>query len=264
MLHELNPKLVLCSITGYGQDGPLARSAGHDLNYMAIAGALSQNGPAGGPPIPLGVQVADLGGGGMGAAVAILAALYEVSRGGEGRHLDVAMMDGALAWTAAARADVAAGGEHAPRGRGRLTGGIPCYRVYRCADGHLSVGALEPKFWEALCEALGRPDLVPRQFASGDEADAVGIELEEIFARQTRAEWAEKLKGLEVCVEPVLEPHEVAGHPQVQARGLVVDTPTGQEVRPAVVTDSNWRRLPPPRLGEHTAEILAEVGLEPS
>jgi len=264
VLHELNPKLVLCSITGYGQDGPLARSAGHDLNYMAIAGALSQNGPAGGPPIPLGVQVADLGGGGMGAAVAILAALYEVSRGGEGRHLDVAMMDGALAWTAAARADVAAGGEHAPRGRGRLTGGIPCYRVYRCADGHLSVGALEPKFWEALCEALGRPDLVPRQFASGDEADAVGIELEEIFARQTRAEWAEKLKGLEVCVEPVLEPHEVAGHPQVQARGLVVDTPTGQEVRPAVVTDSNWRRLPPPRLGEHTAEILAEVGLEPS
>jgi len=262
VLHELNPRLVLCSITGYGQDGPLAGSAGHDINYMGIAGALSLNGQAGGPPVPLGVQVADLGGGGMGAAVAILAALYEVSRGGQGRHLDVAMMDGALAWTAAARADAAAGGEKAGRGTGRLTGAIPCYRVYRCADGYLSVGALEPKFWAALCEALGRPDLTARQFVTGAEAQAVGVELEEIFARRTRAEWAERLAGLEVCVEPVLELDEVAAHPQVRARGLVVETETGQEVRPAVVTDPGWRRLPPPRLGEHTAEILAEVGLE--
>ncbi len=262
VLHELNPKLVLCSITGYGQDGPLAAAAGHDLNYMAIAGALSLNGPAGGPPFPLGVQVADLGGGGMGAAIAILASLHEVGRGGEGRHLDVAMLDGALAWTAAVRADAAAGGERAERGRGRLTGGIPCYRVYHCADGWLSVGALEPKFWEALCQALGRPDLIPRQFASGEEADAVGAELEEIFARHTRAEWGERLRGLEVCCEPVLELHEVADHPQVRARGLIVDTPTGQEVRPSVVTDPGWRRLPPPALGEHTAEVLREIGIE--
>jgi alpha-methylacyl-CoA racemase len=262
VLHELNPRLVLCSITGYGQDGPLARSAGHDLNYMAVAGALSLNGVADGPPHPLGVQVADLGGGGMGAAVAILAALYDVRRGGEGRHLDVAMMDGALAWTAAVRADAAAGGERSGRGRGRLTGGIPCYRVYRCADGYLSVGALEPKFWKALCEALERPDLVDQQFAEDAAGDAVGVQLEEIFARHTRAEWAARLHGLEVCVEPVLDLAEVAGHPQVRARGLIVDTPTGQEVRPAVVTDGEWRRLPPPKLGEHTAEILREAGIE--
>ena len=162
VLHTLKPSLVLCSITGYGQDGPMAMSAGHDLNYMAAAGALGLNGAPGGPPLPLGVQVADLGGGGMGGAIAILAALFDVSRGGGGRHLDVAMMEGALAWTAAVAADAAAGGTAPERGRGRLTGGIPCYRVYSCADGYLSVGALEPKFWEALCTALDRPDLISR------------------------------------------------------------------------------------------------------
>ena len=264
VLHELNPRLVLCSITGYGQDGPLAGSAGHDLNYLAIAGVLGLNGADGSAPHPLPVQVADLGGGGMGAAVAILAALHEVGRGGEGRHLDVSMLDGALAWTAALRADAAAGGEVPERGRGRLTGGIPCYRVYRCADGYLSVGALEPKFWAALCEAIERPDLIPSQFATDAEGAAVAVQLEEIFARRSRAEWSERLAGLEVCVEPVLDVTEVAGHPQVRARHLIVDTPTGQEVRPAIVGDEDWRRLPPPRLGEHTAEVLREVGVEPS
>ncbi|HEX6488318.1 MAG TPA: CaiB/BaiF CoA-transferase family protein [Candidatus Dormibacteraeota bacterium] len=262
VLRRRNAKLVLCSITGYGQDGPLARSAGHDLNYMAVAGALTLNGAPGGPPVPLGVQVADLGGGGMGAAIGIVAALYEVQRGGEGRHLDVAMMEGALAWTAAFRADAAAGGESPERGRGRLTGGIPCYRVYRCADGYLSVGALEPKFWKALCEALGRPDLVERQFAEGADGDAVAADVEAIFVKATRAEWTERLQGLEVCVEPVLEPNEVADHPQVRARGLIVETESGQEVRPAMGAIDGWRRRPPPALGEHTAEVLAEVGLE--
>ena len=261
-LHGLNPRLVLCSITGYGQDGPYANHAGHDLNYMAIAGALSLNGAADGPPLPLAVQVADLGGGGLDAAVATLAALYDVARGGEGRHLDVAMMDGALAWTAAMRADVAAGGEAPARGRQRLTGGLPCYRVYACADGHLSVGALEPKFWEALCTALDRPDLVAGQFAEGPAGAQVVAELEAIFQTATRAEWTARLAGLDVCVEPVLEVSEVAAHPQVLARGLIVETPTGQEVRPPVPAGPDWRRRPPPRLGEHNEEVLGEIGIK--
>lgn len=259
VLRDLNPRLVLCSITGYGQDGPYAGRAGHDLNYMAAAGALALNGAPGGPPLPLGLQVADIAGGGLDAAVAILAALYAVARGAEGRHLDIAMMDGALAWTAAVRADAGAGGEAPRRGRQRLTGGIPCYRVYACADGYLSVGALEPKFWQALCAALERPDLVAQQFAEDEAGDAVAQELEAIFRTATRAEWAARLEGLDVCVEPVLELGEVMGHPQVRARGLLLETETGAEVRPPTPTGPGWRRRPPPRLGEHTEEVLNEL-----
>src|SRR5436189_1848780 len=153
-LRARNPRLVMCAITGYGQAGPLATRAGHDLNYMAIAGALSLNAPQGMSPHPLAVQVADLGAGGQAAAVAILGALLGVARGGEGRYLDVSMTDGALTWLAVPLAQERVQGP-IPTGMHRLTGRYACYGVYRCADGrHLSVAALEPKFWRALCDAL--------------------------------------------------------------------------------------------------------------
>ena len=186
----------------------------------------------------------------------------EVARGGEGRHLDVAMMEGALGWTAAAQAQLAGGAEAPRRGEQFLSGRHPCYRVYPCADGFLSVGALEPKFWAALCTALGREDLISHQGDEGEAGRRTVAELEAIFRTATRAEWAERLRGLEVCVEPVLEVGEVAAHPQVRARGLLLDTETGREVRPQVVTGPGWRRLPPPGLGQHTAEVLAEAGID--
>jgi crotonobetainyl-CoA:carnitine CoA-transferase CaiB-like acyl-CoA transferase len=262
-LHQANPRLVMCSITGYGQDGPLANRAGHDLNYMAIAGALGQNGPRGGDPHPLGVQVADIGGGGQGAATAILGALLEVSRGGEGRHLDVSMADGALSWLAVALAQNAAEGSVGPRAMQRLTGRYACYRVYRCADGgHMSVGALEPKFWESLCQALERADLSPLQYVEGAEQERLHAEMEAIFASRTRGEWEQRLSGDELCCEPVLELGEVARHPHVVHRRLVQLRPTGLEVAPAVPAGEGWRRRDAPRLGEHTAELLAEVGID--
>src|SRR4030081_1493335 len=154
----------MCAITGYGQSGPWAQRAGHDLNYMAVAGALSLNARAGEGPPPLAVQVADIGGGGQGAALAILGALLEVARGGSGRFLDVSMTDGAFTWLAVPLSQVRAEGQPIPRGQHRLTGRYACYGVYGCADGRfMSVGALEPKFWRALCEALGRPDLIDDQ-----------------------------------------------------------------------------------------------------
>lgn len=239
VMHARNPRLVMCSITGYGQDGPYAMRAGHDLNYMAIAGALGLNGPRDGPPVPLSVQVADLGGGGMQAAVAILGALVGVQRGGEGRHLDVAMTDGAVSWLALVFAAHAAG-ERVARGDQRLAGRYACYRVYECKDGrYYSVGALEPKFWSALCGALERPDLVDRQL---EEDLGIQREMERIFAGRTRDEWEQALSVVDACCEPVLGIEEVASHPQVVARRVLERTGRA------------------PRLGEHTEEILKELG----
>lgn len=242
VLHAKNPRLVMCSITGYGQDGPFASRAGHDLNYMAIAGALGLNGERGGPPVPLSVQVADIGGGGLQPAVEILAALVEVQRGGEGRWIDAAMLDGAAKWLALVFAAHSAG-EPVERGNQRLAGRYACYRVYECGDHrYYSVGALEPKFWSALCGALGRPDLIDQQYSEDMKVQAA---LEQVFASRTRDEWQQTLSALDACCEPVLDLDEVAGHPQVAFRKSL-----GQSGRPA------------PRLGEHTAEVLRELGIE--
>ncbi len=261
-LHARNPKLVMCSITGYGQDGPFASRAGHDLNYMATTGALGLNGAIDGPPVPLSVQVADIGGGGLQPAVAILGALVAVGRGEPGRWIDASMMDGAVSWLALALA-AQGGGEQVGRGDQRLGGRYPCYRVYACKDGGFySVGALEPKFWATLCDTIQRPDLLAAQFAEGGDGQSAHEAMESVFLSRTRKEWEQKLAGLEVCCEPVLQLAEVAAHPQVVARGLIASTPEGVEVRPAIPLRPDWRRRAAPRVGEHTAEILAEVGVD--
>jgi alpha-methylacyl-CoA racemase len=240
VVHQRNPKLVMCSITGYGQDGPFASRAGHDLNYMAIAGGLGLNGEPEGPPVPLSVQVADIGGGGLQPAVEILSALVAVQRGGEGRWLDVAMTDSAVRWLALAFA-AREHGERVARGDQRLAGRYPCYRVYECADGrYYSVAALEPKFWQAMCEALARPDLIDLQFSKEASAHR---NVEDVFRSRDRDTWTQVLAPCDACCEPVLDLDEVAHHPQVAARHLF---------------DSSGRA---PRLGEHTEEILREIGL---
>ena len=241
ILHARNRRLVMCSITGYGQNGPFALRAGHDLNYMATSGALGLNGPRDGAPIPLAVQVADVGGGALQAAVEILAALVAAGRAGEGRWIDVSMTDGAIGFMSLALA-ARRGGERIGRGDQRLTGRYPCYRVYTCKDGRFySVAALEPKFWRALCGALARPDLVEEQYS---ESLDVQQDVEDIFMTRTRDDWRGVLDGVDACCEPVLDVDEVASHPQVVARGVIERSRSGRV----------------PRLGEHTDELLREVG----
>ena len=243
VLHARNPRLVMCSITGYGQDGPYATRAGHDLNYMAIAGALGLNGERGGPPVPLSVQVADIGGGGLQPAVAILGALVGVQRGGEGRWIDASMTDGAVGWLAMLFAAREAG-ERVARGDQRLAGRYACYRVYECKDGrYYSVGALEPKFWNTLCQALERPDLIEQQYA---EDSSVQAAVEEIFRTRTRDQWEQKLSALDACCEPVLDLDEVASHPQIASRRILEQARQGSA----------------PQLGEHTEEVLIEAGFD--
>ena len=217
VLHARNPRLVTCSISGFGQDGPDRLRAGHDLNYLARAGVLSISGPGdGAPPIP-GVQVADIGGGAQSAVIAILAALRRAEQTGTGSHCDVSMLDGMLTWMsphiAAARA-----GADARASAMLLNGAHPCYHVYRCADGWITVAALEPKFWARLCELLDVEDLRDSAFATGDEAHSVVDRLEAVFGGATRAQWRARLGVEDVCCEPVLSIDELLDDPQVRHR----------------------------------------------
>src|SRR5260221_10365773 len=169
-----NEGLVYCALTGYGQDGPYRLRAGHDINYLGYAGVLDIIGEKGGPPVVPGVQIADVGGGGLMAAVGILAALSERDRTGRGRVVDISMVDGAMSWLQMHAQAYAIHGVVPARGTMRLSGGPACYRIYRAADEkYVTVGALEPQFWAALCEALGVPDMLGQQLAAEEEQEVM-------------------------------------------------------------------------------------------
>ncbi len=260
-LRAVNPRLIYCSITGFGQDGPYRDAAGHDLTYLGLAGLLTYNRCGEGPPHPLPVQVADLGGGTMPALTAILAALYHRERTGEGQYIDVAMLDGSLAWLyyllpLSRRPDLA------ETGQGMLTGGALAYNVYETADGRfLAVAALEPHFWAAVCEVLGRPDLADCGLNPEPGAAERLAEVRAIFRSRTFAEWLSVLDPVRTACGPVNTLEEMLGDPQVVHR-RIVDGDAGQIAFPArlAATPATIRR-PPPRLGEHTEEILREIGL---
>ncbi|MEN3291794.1 MAG: alpha-methylacyl-CoA racemase [Burkholderiales bacterium] len=227
VLKQRNPKLVMCAISGYGQDGPFAHLAGHDINYIGYAGMLEQNtGPEGVPALP-NLQVGDLLGGAQSAVQGILAALLGVKMGGEGRFVDVSMTDAVFAHNIMPMVAVNNFGRPAAPGRDLLTGGVPCYNVYRTGDGRfMAVGALEMKFWEACCEVLGRPDLKAKHWSLGQqiggaEAMMIKAELDAIFAQRTLEEWTAKFSGADCCVTPILRADEAISHPLFKARGMV-------------------------------------------
>ncbi len=262
-LAKENPRLVYCALSGYGHSGPDRVKAGHDINYIARAGVLAYGGAKHGAPALPGVQVADTGGG-LFSLVGILSALYARERTGKGRFVDVSMTESAMAflhlWLGARRL---MGKEGMPLQRGTelLNGGVPCYGVYRTFDGkYLAVGALEPKFFAALCEALGEPDLAYGAYDTGERGQAVRVELERIFNSQTAQHWLDTLAGLEVCVELVAEGDAVFDDRQHVERHVFNAVPGSAALRTPLVTALPETAAQAPELGQHTDEILAQAG----
>ncbi len=230
-----NPRLIYARMTGWGQDGPLASRAGHDINYLAIAGALEPLGPFDGPPSPPLNYVADFGGGGMLLAVGVLAALVERERSGRGQVVDAAMTDGAAMLTGILHGLRARGLWQERRGENLLDGSAPFYATYACADGRfVAVGALEPQFYAQLVDRLGLADRIdPARQHDRTTWEEMRRLFTQAFASRTRDEWAEEFAGTDACVTPVLTPWEASGHPHNIARGTF--TKVAGHVQPAPV-----------------------------
>jgi crotonobetainyl-CoA:carnitine CoA-transferase CaiB-like acyl-CoA transferase len=266
-LRATNPGLIYCSLSGYGQSGPYAGRACHDIDLLALTGLAGALADRQGAPVVPGLQLADLTGGMM-AALAILGALHEQGRRGQGRHLDISLYESAASLLLCQAAGHMATGTSGDPAGGLLSGRAPAYRYYRCRDGRwLALGALEPKFRERLARALGRPE--GAEALLDVESDQTHRELEEIFARRTRDEWAALLGPLDACAEPVLDLGEALEHPHYLARGgrLEALAPDGSRVpQPAGPLAASFprpeTRLAPPA-GLHTRLLLEELGYPP-
>jgi alpha-methylacyl-CoA racemase len=268
-LRARNPRVIYCPISGYGQDGPLTARSGHDTNYLALNGLLGLTGRRGGPPIQSAGQIADLGGGGLMAAVGILAALHERERSGEGQVVDISMTDGALSWLAMVAARYFAEGKVPQRGEPELAGGIACYFPYETRDGKwVSLGALEPKFWQNWCHGVERPDLIEKQFEHPDSE--AGAQVAAVFRERTRDEWTAFAGEHDCCLEPILDLDEALESELFRARAMVVelDQPGIGPVR-QVGAPIKLSRTPAdttgaaPGLGADTDEVLRAAGIDP-
>jgi crotonobetainyl-CoA:carnitine CoA-transferase CaiB-like acyl-CoA transferase len=269
-MREINPGLVYCSITGYGQDGPYAHRAGHDINYIAAAGVLDLIGPRDGPPVVPGVQLADLAGG-MNAVMGILMALLAREQTGSGQYVDISMSDAAMGLLPFVLNQYNQTGERPKRGDLLLAHRYACYSTYETADGRaISIGALEPKFWAALCTRLGKEEYIPLQFDTS-RREELKAEFRRVFGQKSLAQWEEELRDLDACWEKVHSLEETMQHPQFRARGMAVDFADhdGREV-PSLGIPVQLAETPgslrsrPAGFGEHTEKILLELGYSPA
>ena len=267
-LSRINPRLVYCSITGYGQDGPYRDLVGHDLNYIAMAGALGLVGQRGGPPVIPMNWLADFAGGGLHAAFGIVVALMARQNTCRGQYVDVAMTDGVLSLLSGVVANHSVSGLEFRRGETALNGGVPFYNVYETADGkYICVGCFEPWFWANLCRALGREDFIPHQHADGQKREEIFAFLRQAFLTRTRDEWFDYLMAKEVCVGKVYSLDETAADPHLRSRQMVLDAShplVGHMTQVGILgklSDTPGQiRSPAPTLGQHTGEGLSQLG----
>ncbi len=255
IIRAINPRIVYCSLSGYGQTGPYRDRAGHDLNYIAQTGLLAANGRAGDPPVPPAAQIADLSGS-MYAAVSILAALIGRAKTGLGQYLDVSLFDSGLAWTGTIIGGTLAAGEKIERGRNQLNGGMACYNVYETSDGKfITIAAIEPHFWVAFCKVVARENWIPRQY----DFDPIP-EIAAMFKTRTQDEWLSLFRDIDACIEPVQDFREAFNHPQVKHRGLAVIVGGIPQIGSVFIFAKN-DYAPAPSQGEHTRAVLTMIGI---
>ncbi len=268
-LRQVNPQLIYCAVTGYGQTGPYRDRAGHDNNYLALSGIMSHTGRKADGPVPLGVQIADVGGGSLGAVIGILSAVVHRTQTGKGQMVDISMLDMSIAWHAHVVSHYLVGDEVPERESWGLNGGS-FYDYYETHDGRfLSVGSLEPKFWQGFCQAIERPDLI----ADGLSQDtAVQQKLKAAIRQAIKSrdfdEWVTIFAQLDVCVEPVLTIPEMVEHPQTRVRGMIVDVPKPDGTTQKQVgspfkfsqTEAEYRQAGG-AMGVDTNDVLMELGL---
>ncbi|MBS7623584.1 CoA transferase [Candidatus Bathyarchaeota archaeon] len=268
-LKEEHPRLIYCSITGYGQDGPYRGQAGHDINYLALSGVLSLTGKRDGPPIVPGITVADIAGS-MFAVIGILISIISREKTGRGQYIDVSMFDGVVSWLTIQAARYFAEGRP-PERETWPAGGEAFYDVFQTKDGgYVAVGAAEQKFWRNLCQGVGAPELAEWKVAVGQRSPIAHARLTEIFKTKTRGEWVSLLAGRDACLTPVKTLDEVFSDPHVLDRGLVFEMeclgsgPVKQLSFPIKLSDTRPETgTPPPMLGQHTEAVLNRLGYGP-
>ncbi|MBU8906261.1 CaiB/BaiF CoA transferase family protein [Desertibacillus haloalkaliphilus] len=268
-LSELNPKLIYCAITGYGQTGPYAQLPGHDINYLSYAGLLGLQGESGQKPALSATQIADIGGGSLMAAIGILVAIVNREKNnGKGQFVDISMMDGVLSWLQTVLPNYLADHKRPERGKLTLSGGKACYQVYETADQrYIAVGALEHKFWKGFCEGLDRPDLIDDLEAPKDRQEQMKVEISGLMKKRSLDEWMTIFEDLDTCVTPVLHVDEIEGNPQVKEREMIKSfrVSSGNELKqlgiPIKLSDTPGDvYADAPKLGEHNREILEDLG----
>jgi crotonobetainyl-CoA:carnitine CoA-transferase CaiB-like acyl-CoA transferase len=263
-----NPKLIYCAITGYGQTGPYAKEAGHDLNFLSYSGLLHLQGAPNEKPLIPSVQIGDIGGGALMAAVGILLAIIDAKKSNTGQFVDISMLDGALSWMHTILPNYWTSGEMPNRGELTLNGGKACYEIYRTKDERfISVGALEYKFWKNFCKVIGKEELIDQLDEPLEQQRIIKQEIQAAIQQKTLTEWLELFEGIDACVSPVLTPKELADHPQIKHRHMIEDIihpkvgvikQIGNPIKLSNSTVTTRRHAP--GLGEHTKEIFKELG----
>jgi len=267
-IQKVNPGIIYCSATGYGQTGPYRDKAGHDLNYLSISGILGCTGEHTGRPVIPGVPFGDMAGGGLLPALAIIAALLGKERTGTGQYIDTGQTDVLTSFNVLNFAEVLTRKKMQEARLLDIRGGMLCYNTFKTSDGKfVALGAIEPKFWRNFCKAVGHEDWFSNRTLPYEDGSAATEELKDLFAGKTQKEWVELLEEVDTCFTPILTPEETLENSHVKERGIITtmdDPQRGETIQlgfPARFSDDlDFKRSPAPTFGEHTTEILTNLG----